>query len=139
MTLRSAPRSSATVLVVEDDEAMRRMLATRLERRGFDVYTAGTAQEALTWAEREDLTFDVILLDLVLPDAWGSQVALSQTAFQPGSQCIFMSGFTRDDPVLRACTDLDDVRFLEKPFEMADLFGLIDEALTDRGDGGSMG
>lgn len=126
------PRPS-TVLIVEDDEDLRNTLASGLRLQGFKVFTAGSADEALRWAQRDDVKFDVIVLDIVLPDSWGAQVALSHNAFQPWTRSIYISGHARDDAVLRASTDLDQVPFLEKPFGVSELVGLIEEVMAQPG------
>lgn len=132
--MRSTGGRSTTpnVLIVEDDEDLRGVLAEGLRGYGFEVHTAGTADEAFEWAQREDLEIDVIVLDIVLPDSWGSQVALSHNAFQPETCTIYISGHVRDDAVLRATVAGDQVPFLEKPFRTSELADLIGEILEKR-------
>lgn len=131
MQSTSEGRKRSTVLIVEDDEDLCSSLADGLQRFGYNVVTAGTADEALEWAQRTDVTIDVTVLDIVLPDSWGSQVALSHTAFQPNTRFVYMSGHARDDAVLRATANIDQVPFLEKPFDVTELAGLIQEVLED--------
>lgn len=133
MLFTSRGRKGPTVLIVEDDEDLCHTLASGLRVRGFNVLTAGTADEALSWAERKNSKIDVIVLDIVLPDSWGSQVALSHTAFQPETRFIYISGHTWEDAVLRATTEIDQVPFLEKPFGVSDLADLIEDVLRDSG------
>lgn len=119
-----------TVLIVEDDDGLRETLAKGLARHGFHVLTAATAAEALERAEAEG-EIDVLVLDIVLPDSWGAQVALAHTAFQPQTKFIYMSGHAQDDSVLRASVDVDEVPFLEKPFEVSELVEVIERTLAE--------
>lgn len=128
-----------TVLIVEDDEDLCNTLASGLRVRGFNVFTAATADEALRRAELTDTKIDVIVLDLVLPDSWGSQLAISHNAFHPETRCIYISGHAREDAVLRASTQLDGIPFLEKPFGVSELAGLIEDVLGQPGQGQRLG
>lgn len=130
MTLRSA-RHPSRVLLVDDDRDLLDTLAGGLQSLGFEVFTAGTAEEAIDWARSADRPADVVVLDILLPDSWGAQVALEFSAFSPSPRFIFMSGHARDDAVLAAGAELDEIPFLEKPFKVRDLVRMIDSAVTD--------
>jgi len=122
----------ATVLIVEDDADLLETLAKSLRRRDFDVLTAATAAEALALAEKGQIEIDVIVIDIVLPDSWGSQVALAHTAFQPDTRFVYMSGHAKDDAVLRASMEIDEIPFLEKPFQIPELSRAIESVLEEK-------
>ncbi len=110
-----------SVLLVDDDPWLRSLLVRGLERRGFEVRPAATAEEALRVVADPSVSIDVIVMDIVLPDSWGGQVAMEQSLFRPGTPVIFISGHTRDDIVLRASSGQEETTFLEKPFGVAEL------------------
>ena len=121
-----------TVLVVEDDPDLRRTLVNWLEEsRNLVVFPAADGEEARTWIERDDERIDVALIDLVLPDAFGSQIAFDQVLFHPDVRTIFMSGHLPDDSVLAASVKDLSATFLEKPFTLQELGQAIDRALSE--------
>jgi len=113
------------VLVVDDDPGLLRVVATGLERGGFRVRSAGTAEAALRLAADPGVNIDVVVMDIVLPDSWGSQVAMEQACLRPGVPVIFMSGHSADDIVLRASSGQEETNFLEKPFTVEELAAAI--------------
>lgn len=124
------------VLIVEDDADLRHSLVTWLQQtRNYTVLPARDGEEARQWAQREDLRIDVAVIDLVLPDSFGSQVAFDQMFARPDIQTIYMSGHVPDDEVLAASVKDPDSVFLQKPFELSELGKAIDDALgIDGGD-----
>jgi CheY-like chemotaxis protein len=113
------PRSLATdgvVLVVDDDDANRDLLARRLGRLGYRVRTAEDGAAAL--AEVEARAADVVLLDMVMPGMDGLQVLESMKA-SPGSKdipVIMLSGMDSMETIGR-CIELGAEDYLSKPFE----------------------
>jgi len=118
------------ILLVEDEEDIRTALAAVLRALGYRVTAAGSAGEAglLDAAAAPD----VLLTDLVLPDASGVDLAMSLVERWPHLAVIMMSGYTADEAVrLGAAAGL--VRFLQKPFEIGRLAEEIRAALDERG------
>lgn len=128
------------VLIVEDDADLRHSLVTWLQNtRNYTVLPARDGEEARQWAQREDLRIDVAVIDLVLPDSFGSQVAFDQTFARPDIKTIYMSGHVPDDEVLAASVKDPGSVFLQKPFELSELGEAIDDALGEMADGGEDG
>lgn len=127
------------VLIVEDDADLRHSLVTWLQQaRNYTVLPARDGEEARQWAQREGLRIDVAVIDLVLPDSFGSQVAFDQAFARPDIQTIYMSGHVPDDEVLAASVKDRNAVFLQKPFELSELGKAIDDALgIDGHDSGS--
>ncbi len=118
------------ILLVEDEEDIRAALTEVLRALGYQVTAASTAGEAglLDTAAAPD----VLLTDLVLPDASGVDLAVNLVERWPRLAVIMMSGYTADEAVrLGAATGL--VRFLQKPFEIPRLAEEIRAALDERG------
>lgn len=118
------------ILLVDDDEAIRRIYGTALSREGFQVVTAESVEAAGEVVDAQPLPFDAAVIDLVLPDGWGSSLAFSLREMQPDVRIIYMSGFTTTDPILRDGIE-DHMVFLEKPFTLQELLEAIRNPLED--------
>lgn len=122
----------ASVLLVEDDADFRQIAAKGLSAQGFHVIEAGSAEEALKIAGGDDVVIDVVVLDIMLPDSWGSQVGIEQSFLRPDVKFIYMSGYARHDYMLRASAGAgEDVPFLEKPFPIQQLADTIRQVLEE--------
>jgi two-component system cell cycle sensor histidine kinase/response regulator CckA len=104
-----------TVLVVEDEEAVRQLAARTLFVRGYTPLVAHTGEEALRLSEQHRGPIHLLLTDVVLPRMSGSRLAETLLATRPELRVLYMSGFTESaivhHGVLRAGTD-----FIQKPF-----------------------
>lgn len=108
------------ILIVEDEEPARRLFATALEQHGYQVLQAGSAEEALVVAEGAKTPIDALLMDIMLPDSWGTRLAQSLRVLHPDMGVIYASGYAQDDPIMMSGID-PATRFLHKPFEINDL------------------
>lgn len=115
------PERKPNVLLVDDDEDLRKVFSAGLEKKGFKVVSAGSADEAIRAAADPEVEIDVIVMDIVLPDSWGSQVAMEQGLFRPEVKVIYISGYSREDAVLQASSGNEEVHFLPKPFTVEEL------------------
>lgn len=114
------PKSRNPVaLVVDDDPDMLVTLVRCLESAGYHVLAAGSGDEVERMAAEAD-RIDVLVTDMYLGDGWGGQVAFRVQQTHPGSGVVFISGHTREDPVLRHGIQ-DHMVFLEKPFTLDEL------------------
>ena len=103
---------AATVLVVEDNEAVRELVHVALEGTGLRVLVAGSAAEALEAAVRRWI--DVLVADVILPDATGPALAAALREDSPGLRVVYVSGW-HDEP---GFPDVSDGVLLEKPFSL---------------------
>jgi DNA-binding NtrC family response regulator len=116
------------VLIVEDEPGAREGLSQVLTMLGYRVTAAATAAEA-TELPADD-PFDLVLTDLMLPDAAGTDLIAQLRQRWPGAAVILMSGYSSDDMVRNSvATGL--VRFLQKPFDMTTLAREMRNALGD--------
>ena len=113
------------VLLVDDDSGLRGVLARGLKRKGFQVSAAATAEDALRLVSDPAVPMDVVVMDIVLPDSWGSQVAMELSLFRPETPVLFMSGHALEDSVLQASSDQGEIVFLAKPFTVDELASTI--------------
>jgi two-component system cell cycle sensor histidine kinase/response regulator CckA len=100
------------VLLVEDEGAVRELLSSALERNGFDVVTAGSAEEALTLASP---AFQILLSDISLPGMSGVQLARQLRRSLPSLRVLLMSGYAREE-FATGPNAVDDLPFIPKPF-----------------------
>lgn len=118
-----------TVLVVDDDEALRRTVVRALEREGLVVYEAGNVFEARQAHERAG-TVDLVIMDLVLPGLEGRETANLLLAHQPGVEILYTSGYTSLES-LRSGPRPRSETFLRKPFEVRELIEAVRTALDE--------
>jgi two-component system, cell cycle sensor histidine kinase and response regulator CckA len=110
-----------TILVVEDEAAVRRLTCRILTREGYQVLEAPDGQRALhTWDEHPG-EIDLLLTDVVMPGMSGTELA-EQLGIEP----VFMSGYT-DDVMLRH--GVEGLRLVQKPFDAQTLLGAVRSAL----------
>jgi len=115
------------VLVVDDDEMVRSLMATVLEEAGFEVLTAVDGVEALSVFEANADRIRLILLDMMMPRMDGEKVYAEIRARRPGAAIILMSGFS-EEQVTRGISDAD-AKFLKKPFQITDLLDTVQDVL----------
>jgi CheY-like chemotaxis protein len=109
-----------TVLVVEDEEALREVTKRILTRNGYHVITAADGPEALDIARDYPGEIHLLVTDVVMPHMLGKEVAERMLVIKPEIEVLFMSGYAR--PVLASQGRLDpNVALVEKPFSEADL------------------
>jgi len=117
-----------SVLLVEDDDVVRAVVAELLEELGYDVREAGCSDEALELDSDSD-TVDILLTDVVMPGLGGPELAAKLRKRRPGLRVLYMSGYTR--PGFSANETLGaGASFLQKPFTF-DLLRRQLETLAD--------
>jgi two-component system cell cycle sensor histidine kinase/response regulator CckA len=123
---RAPPASLAeaigrTVLLVDDEAAVRRLAERALRRQGFEVIAAASAEEALESLAHEDpaATLACVISDVVMPGLDGPALVRQLRTTWPNLPAILMSGYA--DLALRDSLQAADICFLAKPFSMAEL------------------
>jgi hypothetical protein len=128
---RDLMRGTETVLLVEDDEELRRLASEILKMCGYTVLETGDPLEALTIGEQRRRAIDLLLTDMVMPAMSGSELAQRLGTMCPGLRVLYMSGYT--DEMLAADVASELARaFLRKPFTPHDLARKVREALARR-------
>jgi PAS domain S-box-containing protein len=110
-----APRGSETLLLAEDDEALRGLGARVLSGLGYNVLVARTGGEALRIVAEYKGAIDLIATDVVMPEMNGSQLVEKVLLARPDIRVLFMSGYTDDEVMRRGVID-GQTAFLQKPF-----------------------
>ncbi len=112
---RTASPGSETILLVEDEEAVRRLAARVLASRGYEVLAASGAAEAGRLWERDRESIRVLITDVVMPGRGGRELARQLLEENPDLIVIFISGYT-DSPVVDRSVLGRGTAFLQKPF-----------------------
>jgi two-component system, cell cycle sensor histidine kinase and response regulator CckA len=120
-------RGGETILVVEDDEALRRVACRALRETGYSVLEARHGSEALEICAREE-PIDLVVTDMVMPEMSGDELDRRIAIQHPEIKILLMSGYTRDD-VARKGIASEQVAFLDKPFTAARLAAKVREVL----------
>jgi two-component system cell cycle sensor histidine kinase/response regulator CckA len=118
-----------TVLLVEDEERVRRITTEVLEQRGYRVLAEGNAAAALTRVESHRGRIELLLTDVVLPDMNGRELAERVLAARPGSRVLYTSGYTDEIKILMGMTGPGTL-FLPKPYDPAKLLRSVREVLA---------
>jgi two-component system, cell cycle sensor histidine kinase and response regulator CckA len=127
----SAVTESATVLLVEDENAVRILAHRILERAGYHVFEARHGADALLlWRKHAD-EIDVVVTDLVMPEMGGRALADAIRGTNPTMPILFMSGYSDDEMTRRGVSD-SHVAFLAKPFSADSLVGAVREAMRQQ-------
>jgi signal transduction histidine kinase/ligand-binding sensor domain-containing protein/ActR/RegA family two-component response regulator len=116
------------ILVVDDEQAIRRTIQRTFRRMNFVVLEASTGPEALDLCRRMAGSFDLVFLDLTMPEMDGSEVLRRLRKVAPDVPVILMSGFARRD-VLEKVGEESRVSFLQKPFGLHDLIRATNAAV----------
>jgi len=117
-----------TLLLAEDEAALRSALRRRLERLGYEVLTADTPGEVIRLAREHRGQIHLLLTDVVMPEMNGRDLAENILALHPAVSVLFMSGYTADVIAREGVLD-EGVSFLQKPFSEVELAAAVREAL----------
>jgi len=126
--LSAAPKGSAEmILLVEDEDMVRRLARTILEARGYVVLEAKDGREGLAVCESHSGTIDLLLSDVVMPEMGGRELAERARIIRPDLKILFMSGHTQD--VILKEGIQKGAAFLQKPYLPAELAHKVREVL----------
>ncbi len=127
------PRGTETILLVEDDPALREMAATLLRRLGYTVLAAANGIEALSLKQKRDTGhIDLLFTDVVMPHMSGKELADRVRALYPQTRILFTSAYTENAIVHQGVLD-KGVALLQKPFTPSALAHKLREVLDPPG------
>ncbi|MGV3707696.1 MAG: PAS domain S-box protein [Gemmatimonas sp.] len=127
--IHTNPRSQVgveSVLVVEDEDALRELTRRLLLRQGYQVHVAGNAEEAVQLFPTVDV--DVVLTDVVMPGSSGVELMERLQRIKPGLKVVYMSGYT-DDTIVHHGVLAPGTAFVHKPFTSEGLAQTLREVL----------
>jgi CheY-like chemotaxis protein len=118
-----------TVLIVEDEDAVRNLMESNLRSHGYTVLSAANGELALKLCEeRRDLPVQLLLTDVIMPGMGGQELAERLKRRMPDMKILFISGYT-DDAIDQQGVVAEKVPFLQKPFTQAQLLQKLRSAL----------
>ena len=117
-----------SLLLVEDNESVREVTAQALRRRGYTVYEARNAEEAIEWFSRSGSKVQLLVTDVVMPGLSGPNLAARLVRINPNLRVLYMSGYTDDATVVQG-NFWGGVPLLQKPFTPAQLAESVRTAL----------
>jgi two-component system, cell cycle sensor histidine kinase and response regulator CckA len=129
--VKTSVRGSETVLLVEDQDELRRLLRRTLESHGYKVLEAGNGQTALAVGRAYAGKIDAVVTDVVMPSMGGRELVERLRARQPDVRVLYISGHTDDAVVRHGVIDASHA-FLQKPFAPAAFVAKVHELFAQR-------
>ena len=123
-----AGAGSETLLVVEDEDAVREFTAKVLRQLGYEVLTASGGEQAIRISDSHSAEIAAVITDVIMPGMSGRQVADELKRRRPGIKVLFLSGYTEDVIAEHGVLE-PGVDFLAKPFHLEDLAKKLREVL----------
>jgi DNA-binding NtrC family response regulator len=118
----------SSILVVDDEDALRTVLTNELMNEGYEVRNAGDGDEALT--ELQKVEYDLVLLDIKMPRVNGFEVLKFIKDHQPRTKVVMLTGFADlKNAIESKKLGADD--FVSKPYDLVDLLTTIERVLTE--------
>ncbi len=124
-------RGTETVLLVEDEEGVRKLVLGILQRQGYQVLEATSGEEALEMVHEHNGKIDLLLSDVVLVGMSGRELSERMRIQMPTLKVIYMSGYT-DDAIVRHGVLTESADFLQKPFSSDNLLRKVRGVLEKR-------
>jgi two-component system cell cycle sensor histidine kinase/response regulator CckA len=120
------PTEGRTILLVDDEQAVRLIVVKILRRANYNVIEAASGEEALKIADARAGTIDLVVTDMFMPGMRGPEVIQNLMVKRPGLRVLFMSGYADHDPKLGVPFGAS---FLGKPFSGQELAAAVESAL----------
>lgn len=125
----SAKKDNATILIVEDEAYMLRLLVRFFSSHGYRVLQAVDGEQAIDLYRRRGAEIDTVLLDVRLPKRGGEQVFTEMKTMNPSVKVVMASGYL--DPKIRAAMTLAGVkRFIDKPYVLTDVLEIVENTIA---------
>ena len=124
-------RGCETILLVEDEPALRELARELLEANGYKVIEAERGEQAIHLVEHSQAPIDLLLTDVIMPGMGGKQLATRLLDLRPGLHILYMSGYA-DDVISNRGVVRENTLLLSKPFTRAILLRKVREALAKK-------
>ena len=125
-----SPDGKKTILVVDDEPEVRKLVGAMVMRYGFNVLTADTGEHAITLFKRHQGEIDLLLTDVVAPGMSGPVIADKLVELKPGLKVLFMSGYDNTQVVQHYVVEKGHT-LLPKPFTLEELGRKVEEVLGE--------
>jgi two-component system, cell cycle sensor histidine kinase and response regulator CckA len=120
-----------TILVVDDEPEVRKLVGAMVSRHGYNVLTADSGDHAITLVKNQKNPIDLLLTDVVAPGMSGPMLADKLVELQPGLRVLFMSGYDNTQVVQHYVVEKGHA-LLHKPFTVEELGRKVSELLKHR-------
>ena len=130
ITELAVPPGRNRLIVVDDEDMVREVARDLLLELGYRVETASCGREAVEKVGSAEEPFDLVLLDMVMPEMDGLQTLTALREIQPGLKVVLISGYDTDEKIQQAL-GMKQVEFLQKPYKINDLATLVARFLSD--------
>src|ERR1044071_9068130 len=120
-----------TILVVDDEPEVRKLVGAMVSRHGYNVLTADSGDHAITLVKNHGHPIDLLLTDVVAPGMSGPVLADKLTELQPDLKVLFMSGYDQTQVVQKYVIEKGHA-LIPKPFTLDELGRKVDEVLNSR-------
>jgi two-component system, cell cycle sensor histidine kinase and response regulator CckA len=127
MSLPQQDAPTSTVLLAEDESGLRELLRSAIASWGYNVLAAESGRRCLAIISNQAKKIDFVVLDIVLPDLNGVEIARALNKQRPRTKCLLVSGYA--EPPLESFVHLSNTRFMGKPFSLHELRVVIEEML----------
>lgn len=131
LDLRDIPKGTETILLVEDEEAVRNLIRSVLQAGGYTILEAHDGQQAIALATQQRGPLHLLITDLVMPRMNGRQLADDLATLHPNTRVLFISGYTEEAVARHQIHELN-VAFFQKPFDPISLAYKVRELLDGR-------
>ncbi len=135
-TRNASPGGRETLLLVEDEEVVRRLVAEILQEAGYTVLQAEDGEKAMALAGKHAGPIHLLLTDVVMPRMGGRALAGAVSGLLPETLVLYMSGYTTE-AAIRDGVAQDGIAFLQKPFTPDSLVRKVRDVLDRRNQGGA--
>jgi PAS domain S-box-containing protein len=129
--IEKRPAPTASILLVEDEESVRQVTTRVLRNNGYLVLEAGLPSEAMNLLTQGGVAVDLLLVDVVMPEMTGAELAKQVSALQPSMKVLYMSGYTGGAISGRDVLGVG-ASYLEKPFTAAVLCAKVRDVLEGK-------
>ncbi len=130
-TARCSPLGTETILLAEDEEPVRRLVATVLERQGYRVVAVENPSQALEFSDSSPEPIDLLLTDVVMPGMSGRELAEKMRCQRPDVKILYVSGYAPETTGMHGVQE-EEMDFLRKPFDPASLVDKVRDTLDKR-------
>ena len=127
MTPTNSAPERKTILLVDDEQAVRSIVLKILQRANYEVLEAGDGAAAIKIAEKHDGPIDLVVTDMFMPGMMGPEMVRKLLAIRPGLRALFMSGYADKDSTSGVP---EGANFLGKPFSSKELGKAVEVALA---------
>ena len=125
---KELPRGEETILVVEDNEEVRKLAMRVLQTQGYEVLGAPEGMEAFLLCEEREGPIDLLVTDVVMPKMSGRELAERIASIRPEIKVLYMSGYT-DNAIVHHGILSEGINYIQKPFTVESLIRKVREVL----------